>query len=330
MRRYLARRLLLCIPTFLGITLVTFLLLQLAPDSVVIEGDPAMGNIGSVSAEAKAALRKAQGLDDPFVVRYGRWLVRVATLDFGRSRQDSRPVLEKIAEALPRTATLASLALFFACLISVPLGAWSAAKQGRALDNAVSLLVFLLYSLPTFWVAVMLLLTLCGGHPFALFPLQGLTSGDFETLGFVSQLADLAWHLTLPVFCLTLAAVALLTRHVRSGMMDVLGRDFIRTARAKGVAERGVIFRHALRNSLIPIITLFGLLIPHLIGGSVVVERIFGIPGMGLLTFDAILLRDEPMVMGITTFVALLTMLSMLCSDLLYAVADPRIELEAG
>lgn len=327
MRRYLVRRLLLSIPTFFGITLITFCLLQLSPDPVALEGDATISQ--TTTPEARAAIRRARGLDDPLPVRYGRWLVRVATLDFGRSTQDSRPVLEKIGEALPRTLLLSSLALFFAYLLAVPLGALAAAREGRAFDHAVTFGVFILYSLPSFWVAVTLLLVLCGGHPFAVFPLQGITSPNFESLSFVGKVADVAWHLAMPVSCLTYAAVALLTRHVRSGVLEVLRLDFIRTARAKGLSERAVLFRHALRNSLIPVITLLGLMIPTLIGGSVVVERVFGVPGMGLLAFDAILLRDEPMVMGITTLVALLTMVAMICSDLLYATVDPRIDLEA-
>lgn len=329
MRRYLVRRLLLCIPTFFGITLVTFLLLQLSPDPVGLEGDATV-SVGGMTPEARAAIRRARGLDDPLALRYGRWVVKVCTFDFGRSTQDARPVLEKIGEALPRTLMLSSLALFFAYLIALPLGAWSAARRGRALDHVVTVVVFVLYSLPSFWVAVMLLLTLCGGHPYGVFPLQGLTSANFEGLSFGGKLFDVIWHLTLPVLCLCYAAVALITRHVRSGMLEVLQRDFIRTARAKGLPERLVVFRHGLRNSLIPVITLLGLMIPMLIGGSVVVERVFGVPGMGLLAFEAILVRDEPMVMGITTLVALLTMVSMLCSDLLYATVDPRIDLETA
>lgn len=326
MRRYLLRRLLLAIPTFFGITLITFLLLQLSPDPAVLEGD--MANVAVGSKEQRDAVRRARGLDAPLPLRYGRWLLNVVTFDFGVSRQDGRPVLRKVGEALPATLTLSGIALVLAGLISIPLGAASAARRGRGLDHAVSLLVFVLYSLPTFWVAVMLLLTLCGGHPFALFPLQGLVSGNHAQLSLFGKVADVAWHLVLPVACLSFAAAALLTRHVRGGMMEVLARDFIRTARAKGVTERRVVFRHALANSLLPVVTLLGLMIPHLIGGSIVVERVFGIPGMGLLTFDALLMRDEPMVMGLTTLVALLTMSSMLCSDLLYAAVDPRIQTE--
>lgn len=328
MRRYLLRRLLLAIPTFFGITLVTFLLLQLAPGDSLSASEEGMAG-GAITQAAREAIRHERGLDQPVLVRYVKWLGKVATLDFGRSSQDARPVTEKIGEAMPRTLLLASLALFLAYLIAIPLGAIAASRKGSATDTAITLLVFILYSLPTFWVAVMLLLVLCAGHPFSVFPLQGLVSQDWEQLSLARKITDALWHLVLPVACLTYAAVALLSRYVRAGMLDVLRRDFIRTARAKGVPERAVIFRHALRNSLLPIITLLGLMIPHLIGGSVVVERVFGIPGMGLLVFDAILARDEAMVMGVTTIVALLTMISMLFSDLLYGLVDPRIQLEA-
>ena len=324
---YVFRRLLLMIPTFFGITVVTFAVMQLAPGDPLALGVDAQ-EAGAVTPEAYEARRAARGLDDPLVVQYVRWVARIFTFDFGRSFQDGRQVTDKLAEALPKTLLLSLTSLFFAYLISIPLGAWAAARHGTRRERAVTVGLFVLYSLPTFWVAIMLLLALAGGPGADLFPIQGLSSPDAEALGPVQRLLDVAWHLVLPVTVLTYAAVAVLSRYMKAGMLDVVRSDFIRTARAKGLPERAVVFRHALRNSLLPIITLLGLMLPHLLGGSVIVERIFGIHGMGLLAFEAILHRDYPVVMGVTTLAALVTLLSMLLADLLYAAADPRVDLE--
>ncbi len=325
---YLLRRLLLMIPTFFGITLVTFAVMQLAPGDPLALGVDAQ-ELGAGTQQAYEARRAAKGLDQPLVVQYARWVGRTLTFDFGRSFQDGREVTAKLAEALPKTLLLSLTSLFFAYLISIPLGAWAAARHGTRTERAVTVGLFVLYSLPTFWVAIMLLLFFAGGRGVDLFPIQGLSSPDAEALGPVRRGLDVLWHMVLPVTVLTYGAFAVLSRYLKTSMMEVVRQDFIRTARAKGVPERAVLFRHALRNSLLPIITLFGLMLPHLLGGSVIVERIFGIHGMGLLAFEAILHRDHPVVMGVTTLAALVTLLSMLLADLLYAAADPRVNLEA-
>jgi peptide/nickel transport system permease protein len=325
---YLLRRVLLMIPTFVGITLLTFGVMQLAPgDPFALRADAL--DAGTPNAEAVEALRRAHGYDRPLWEQYARWVGRVVTFDFGRSLQDGRPVTERMAEALPRTILLATLALLLSYLIAVPLGTVAAVKRDSLLDRVITFALFLLYSLPAFWVALLLLLYLAGGRGVVWFPLQGLTSPGFEALGFGGKLADLAWHLVLPVGVLTYGSLALISRHVRSGLLEIVREDFIRTARAKGLDERTVVLRHALRNSLLPVVTLFGLMLPQVLGGSVIVEQIFGIPGMGQLAFEAILHRDYPTVMGITTLVAILTMLSMLATDLAYAAIDPRVRPEA-
>ncbi len=311
------------VPTFLGITVLTFALSHLAPgDPLNIELDQSLP-----SQQTIEHFRERHGLNLPLYRQYWRWLSKVATFDFGHSLQDHRPVAEKIGEALPRTLLLATLALFLAYAIAVPIGIWSAVQKNSLLERAVTVALFLLYSMPSFWAGVMLLLLL--SSRLELLPLQGLTSSDFERLSPWGKLGDLAWHLILPVTCLSFPALASISRYMRSGMLEVIRQDFIRTAYAKGLSERAVVFRHALRNSLIPVVTLLGLMLPHLIGGSVIVERIFGIPGMGLLAFEAVAHRDYPMVMGITTLVAVVTMFSMLLSDVLYAAVDPRIRVEA-
>ena len=319
---YIAKRLLLMIPTFFGITVITFAVMRLAP------GDPLMldteGGQGP-SAATIEAIRESRGMNRPLAVQYAVWVGRVLTLDFGDSTQDQRPVIEKIGEGLPRTLFLSTFALLIAYLLAIPLGTLSAVKQGTWIDRVATFGVFVLYSLPLPWTAIMLLVGLSSRRGLNVFPLQGLASDDFAQLGTIAKIGDLAWHAVLPVACLSYVGLAQISRYMRAGMLEVVRQDYIRTARAKGLAERAVVFRHAFRNSLIPIVTLLGLMLPYLIGGSVVVERIFGIPGMGLLAFEAILHRDYAMVMGITTLAALLTMVSMLLSDLLYAAVDPRI-----
>jgi len=215
-------------------------------------------------------------------------------------------------------------------VIAVPLGVLTAVKRGSWFDNAASVLVFLLYSLPNFWVAYLLILFFGGGHFLDLFPIQGLNSEGAESLPFWTWLLDRVWHMCLPVACMTYAGLAALSRYARTGMLEVIRKDYIRTARAKGLSERAVIMKHALRNGMLPIVTLLGGLLPALISGSVIIEYIFGIHGMGMLGFQAVLQRDYPVVMAIAFFSALLVLVGILLSDLLYALLDPRIRLEDG
>lgn len=310
MRRYVLRRLLLMIPTFLGITLLTFVVAQLAP------GDPFQLDL-EVAGPTQAVIdqqRAGQGLDAPLPVQFGRWLSRVVRFDFGRSFTDQRDVTEKVGEAAPRTALIAGLALLFGFGLAVPLGVLLATRARRWWARALSVLLVAAWSVPTFWVAVILLMLFAGPRWFDWFPVQGLADGGF----------------VLPVICLTWPTLVVATRQVRSAMEDALAQDYVKAARARGIPEGRVIWRHALRNSLLPVVTMLGLHLPHLVGGSVVIERIFGIPGMGLLAFDAIGTRDYPTVMGVATVIAIVTMLSMLLVDLAYGFIDPRIRLERG
>jgi peptide/nickel transport system permease protein len=321
---YLLKRALLMIPTLIGITMVGFALIHLAP------GDPraATGDVaftGQFNREATESFRKSMGLDRPLPERYAKWLLRIATLDFGTSSYDHRPVIDKIAESLPTTLLLSGLALLLAYLVALALGILSAVKQGSLLDHSVTLGLFTLWSLPSFWVAILLVLFLGGGHYLDLFPAQGLHSAGSEHLGALARLADLAWHLVLPVFCLSYASFASLSRYVRNAMLEVIRQDYVRTARAKGLPERAVILKHALRNALIPVVTLLGVSLPQLIGGSVIIEQIFNIPGMGRLSFQALATRDFNTILAVTTLSALLTVGGVLLSDLAYSFVDPRI-----
>jgi len=332
MRQYIFKRFLLIVPTLLGITLVTFVIIQLAP------GNPAtlkvqMTRQGGVTDQAVAQAiveqtRKLYGLDRPLPVRYGIWLKQIATLNFGNSYKDHRPVIDKIWEALPITLQLSLISIFLSYLIAIPIGVFSAVKQDSAVDRLSTLALFLLYSLPNFWIATLLIVYLGGGDYLDLFPIYGVNSFDADQWPFWRWLSDRVWHLVLPVACLTYGGLASLSRFMRAGMIEVIRQDYILTARAKGLSEKLVIFKHAFRNSIIPIVTFLAFLLPEMIGGSVIVESIFSVPGMGKLGFEAVLSRDYPVIMGIATISALLTLVGMLLSDILYVLVDPRITFE--
>lgn len=261
-------------------------------------------------------------------VFYFKWLGNVLTLDFGLSSKDKKPVTTKIVEALPFTLTLNVITIIIVYLVSVPLGMWSALRKDSWLDKAVMVELFLLYSIPGFWLATMLLIFFAGGEYLNLFPFGGFYSDNFEQLGFFAKIGDVAYHLFLPVVAETIGSFAFLARFSRSNFLEVIRQDYIRTARAKGLPEKKVLYKHVLRNSLIPFVTMMGTLLPALIGGSVVVEKIFSIPGMGLLSFEAVDGRDQNVIMGLATIGAFLTLVGLMISDLLYRMVDPRIKLE--
>ncbi len=332
MKTYLMKRLLQVIPTLLGITLITFLIIQLAP------GNPAtlriqmatQGQIGdaALSEQIVEETKKLYGLDRPLPVQYALWVKRVFTFDFGTSYKDHRRVWDKIAERLPITIQLNLISIFLVYLIAIPCGVFSATHPGTVTDRVLTLFFFFLYSLPSFWVAVLLIMLLGGGDFLDVFPVYGISSIGAESFGFFPRLLDRLWHLVLPVTCLTYGGLAYLSRLTRSNMLEVIREDYVRTARAKGLNERVVIFKHAFRNALLPIVTILAFLLPAMFGGSIIIESIFSIPGMGQLGFEAVLSRDYPVIMAITTISALLTLVGLLLSDLLYAILDPRIQLD--
>ena len=220
---------------------------------------------------------------------------------------------------------LSGTALILAYLVSVPLGIFSATHQYSKADKVTTVILFTLYSLPPFWVATMAIVYLGGGDFWDVFPVFGLQSVGAESWPLWTRIQDQFWHLILPITCMTYYTFAALSRYMRSSMLEVIRQDYIRTARAKGLSERLVVYRHALRNSLIPLVTLMADLLPALIGGSIVVETIFSIPGMGQLSFEAVLNRDYPMIMAIFTLSAMLTLVGILLADFLYTIVDPRI-----
>jgi peptide/nickel transport system permease protein len=251
------------------------------------------------------------------------WVKRLATLDFGTSFLDHRPVIDKILERLPATIILNTVSLVIAFFLSVPLGLYSAVRQNSTFDKVGGTTLYLLYSLPEFWVALLLIMLL--GVKLRLLPFHGMESIDAHTLGFARYWWDRTLHMILPIICLTYGSLAYLSRFVRGSSLDVIRQDYIRTARAKGLDENRIVYRHVLRNTMIPILTLLGLLLPTLISGSIIIESIFSWPGIGNLFFDAARARDYPVVMGLSFITAILVLVSTLLADLLYAWADPRV-----
>jgi peptide/nickel transport system permease protein len=318
---YIIRRVLGLIPLLIGISLICFLVIHLAP------GEPAIidGELGTKStAELREQFREIYGLDKPLHVQYWDWLSRMVRLDFGLSMTtDQQPVMDKIKERLPVTLLLNLLTMVVILLVSVPLGVASATKHGKAFDKATTVAVFAAFATPGFWFALMLMLVF--GVWLGWLPISGLTSLHFDMLNPVEKVLDVARHLVLPVLALTFGAFAYNSRIIRGSMLEVIRQDYITTARAKGLSEGKVIYKHALRNALLPMVTIFGLWIPELIGGAVIIETIFAIPGMGRLFFSSVMMRDYTTIMGILTIGAFLTLLGNLVADILYTIADPRI-----
>ncbi len=328
MFKYAIKRLLLMIPTLLGIMVITFAVVHMAPgDPASLKAQTATEMLASegMTREIVEKTRELYGLDKPLHVQFLLWAKRVVTLDFGESYRDHRPVIAKIGEALPITLALNIITILVIYLISVPIGAYSALRPRGLLDRASTVFFMALYSLPSFWVAMMLIVLLAGGDYLNIFPLTGIISQGTDALPWYGWVANVSWHMVLPVVCLTYGGFAFVSRFTRASMLEVIRQDYIRTARAKGLPEWKVAIKHALRNALIPLLTLMGTLLPALLGGSVIVEQIFSIPGMGRLGFESVLARDYPVIMAIATISAFLTLVSILLSDIMYAVVDPRI-----
>ena len=336
MASYAIQRMLLMIPTFIGITLIGFLIMRLAP------GDPAelraagglAGAAGAGIALDKQAVvdvaiaqwRAQYGLDKPLHVQYALWLKNLVTLDFGESFKDNQPVWRNIAERLPVTVKLNVLSILVVYLVAIPLGVYSATRHDTLGDKFTTVLVFVLFAVPVVWAATMALVFICGGDFFYLFPPGGLSSVDYDpNWPLWTKIKDQAWHLFLPVVLLSYGGFAGLSRYMRASMLEVLGQDYVQVARAKGLHERVVILKHVMRNSLIPLVTMLAALLPALIGGSVIIETIFSIPGLGQLGYESVRARDYPTVMALYAVSAVLTLIGILISDLLLSVVDPRI-----
>ena len=312
---YLVRRLLLTLPVLFFVSLIVFSLINLVP------GDPARIMLGEeASKEALSALRKEMGLDRPLYVRYLLWLSHVARGDFGRSVRDGRPVLDTLLLKLPVTIELAVTSLLVAWVIAIPAGVVAAWKQRTALDYAATTVALAGISIPNFWLGIMMIY------------LFAVNLRLLPPSGYIEPWIDLTRSLRLmvmPSIVLGAALAALVMRLLRSSMLEVLGTDYIRTARAKGLGDAVVLIRHAMKNAMIPVVTVMGLQLSGLLGGAVITETIFAVPGLGRLTVDSILTRDYPMVQGVVLFAALAVVATNLIVDLTYAVLDPRIRLGA-
>ena len=318
MTRYLVRRLLLAVPTLFGIAVVVFLLVHLAPGS---PGLPGGESLRRPTGRAAEEMRRMYGLDRPLPERFGNWLSRVARFDLGDSFVDHRPVAERIREALPHTLVLNGLALLLALAIAIPLGVVAGGNPEGTFDRLSGAAVFALYSLPTFWAALLLQTLLA--VKLRWLPLYAVAS-DVPPPGLAGLLDRMA-HLALPVTCLTYGTLAFVARLVRSGVVEARASDYVLAARARGASKRQALWRHAFRNALLPLITLFGLLLPALLSGSVIVERVFAWPGLGRLYFESILSRDYPMILALSLLSAVATLLATLASDIAAAAADPRV-----
>jgi peptide/nickel transport system permease protein len=321
MYAYLMRRLLMMIPLLLGITLISFVVIHLAPGEPT---DMQTQMNPQASSDLQAKLHKQYGLDKPLPEQYLLWLGRLVRLDFGDSfAQDNRPVLAKITERLPVTILLNVLSLLVILSLALPLGVVSAVRRNSFFDRFTTVLVFVGFAMPSFWLALLLMDWM--GVRLGLLPVSGLKSLGYEYMSLSGQLFDRVAHLVLPVFIAAIGGLAGFSRYMRSNMLDVIRQDYIMTARAKGLSERVVIYKHALRNALLPVITILGLSVPGLIGGSVIFETIFAIPGMGKLFYDGVMMRDYPLIMGVLVIGAILTLVGNLLADISYALADPRI-----
>lgn len=324
MLQYITRRVLLMIPTLIGITLITFLLLKLTP------GDPIQNMSGGMAArysvEAHKKFIEAYGLDKPIMTQYGIWLSRFVRMDFGNSLVDGRPVMQVIGEKLPVTIYLNLMSIVVIFLVSFPAGVNAAVHKDGLYDKVTQVIFFILYSLFVPWVAIVLIKLF--SVKLGVLPLYGITSDDFGGLGFFPKIGDILLHSILPVFVMSYSSFAFYSGVTRGAVLETLNMEYVTTARAKGLSEKVVVNRHAVRNALIPFVTLFGSLLPALIGGSVITERIFSIDGIGNLFFFAVSARDSFMIMGLTSITAVLTLIGILLSDIGYALVDPRIKLE--
>jgi peptide/nickel transport system permease protein len=333
MGQYIIRRLLQTIPLLIGISILTFALANLVPGSPVtgLELNP------RIQAADRERIMEGLGLNDPLHVRYFTWFGNIVRGDLGTSLKTYRPVSDMILEKLPNTLALTGLSLLLSLIISIPVGVYSAVRRNSAFDNTATAVTVAGFSMPTFWLGLMLILVFAVKFrewgvavplPFTErdIPLHLPAGGAYDLRG-GGGFWDRLEHLILPAFALSFVQMAAWTRYIRSQMLEVLSQDYMRTATSKGLRERVVIFRHGLRNSMLPLVTLLGIAIPDVFGGALIIEQIFTYPGLGKLAFDAAIGKDYPLVMGITVVAGTLVILGNLVADVVYGLLDPRIRL---
>lgn len=325
MWKHILKRLAQAIPLTWGILTITFFISHMAP------GDPMDMYVEAqrqrqVDPQVIEFFRQKYGLDLPIHVQYGKWLGNVVKGDFGESFRYRRPVLDLIAERIPYTLQLTLLALLFSTILGIVLGIVSAVKQYSALDKGITLGSLIIYSIPGFWMALVLILVFAVN--LGWLPTSQTRSMDYEFFSLGGKILDRLWHLILPVFVLGIGAAAHKARYVRNRMLEVLNEEYILSARARGLTEKMVIFKHALRNAMIPLVTILGLYLPGLLSGSVLIESIFAWPGMGTLAVDAVQGRDYPVMMATLMISAILTVIGSLLADITYVALDPRVSYE--
>ncbi len=315
MNRFIVRRILQIVPQLAILLVLSFALVHLTP------GQTGVLDLESADSQNITALREMLGLDRPLHEQFGDWAIRLLQFDFGVSFIDGQPVIEKILERLPPTLLLTGSALLLSLLLAVPLGIVSALRRNTPVDYGLTLFAFVGISVPAFWAAILAIIAF--GVMIPVLPIQGM-----RTVGapVANEFLDVAKHLILPAAILGLEGTAALTRYVRSSMIEALVEDYIRTARSKGLRERVIVLRHAMKNALLPAVTILGLRLPMLVGGAVLIEAVFAWPGIGRLGLEAVLRRDYPVVMGLVVFTGVLTIVGNLLADLAYGLLDPRIK----
>lgn len=340
MIKYFLRRLAVLLPTLLGVTVVVFVIINMAPGGPIeqrlqqirfgggdISGmEGTRGGTQGVSNEVMEALRKQYGFDKPLYARYLLWLKNIATLNFGESFTYEEPVLDVIVSKFPVSLQFGIVSLILSYLISIPLGIRKAIRNGSLFDVSTSVVLFIFYSIPSFMLAILLIVLLSGGSFLELFPVGGLHSEVYDELGYFDQILDRIHHFTLPLICYTIGSFTSLTVLMKNSLIEEIKKDYIRTARAKGVAEKTVYMRHALRNALIPIVTGLGGFLSVFFAGSLLLETIFQLDGIGLLSYQSILSRDYNVIMGLVFIQSALFLVGNILSDIAYVLVDPRID----
>ena len=322
---YFVRRLFIGAITLVLITFIIFGLIRNMPGSP-ISVNMAMIDPGKELNPADIErMKKAYGLDKPWYQAYGIWVANVFKIDFGRSISRKQPVARLIKERMGPTLILSLSSLFLTYLLAIPIGLYSSARQGRLDERTVGTILYMLYSFPSFVAALFLQIYLA--NKLGWLPLYGMKSDGYASMSATQQTWDIFKHALMPVICYTYGSLAYYSRFIRANMHEVMRQDYIRTARAKGLSPLNVLVKHAFRNTFIPLVTLIGLTLPSLLGGSVIIERIFSWPGMGQLYFESILERDYPTIMGLTLMFSILTLAGQLLADIFYAMADPRVKI---
>jgi microcin C transport system permease protein len=344
MIKYFLRRLAVIIPTLLGITLVVFVIINMAPGGPIEQKLQAMrfgsggggpdtqskvsnrGGTQGVSDEILEALKKQYGFDKPLHERYMIWLKNIVTLNFGESFTYEEPVLDVITSKFPVSLQFGIISLFLSYLVSIPLGIFKAVRKGGAFDMISSMMLFIFYSIPPFMLAILLIVVFSGGSFFELFPVGGLHSEFYDELSLWEKVLDRAHHFTLPLICYTIGSFTSLTILMKNSLIEEIKKDYIRTARAKGLSEKTVYMKHAFKNALIPIVTGLGGFLSVFFAGSLLLETIFQLEGIGLLGYKSVLSRDYNVIMGLVFIQSVLFLIGNVLSDIAYVLVDPRID----